>query len=443
MIAMVTIRPHLRPSTAVARPAPAGSSATEAPATTGPGRARASAASAPPTPASDSPTPTSGSPAPGRAVVLIPALAPARPLVDLVSALAADGIDVLVVDDGSGPDYEVVFDRCELEGAEVLRLPENRGKGGALRAGIAHVRGTRPGSGVVTADADGQHTLVDIRRVRDVLDGIEPSADGGSALACADPGRSAPGDQANSSASAPPPRPRSDLVLGVRGFDRSEVPLRSRLGNVVSSWVLRLASGERLGDTQTGLRGLPASRLAWAEAIPGDRYEYEYSMLVRAGREGIGLHQVPIETVYLDDNEASHFRPVRDSLRVLGPVLAFMGSGLLAFALDTVLFLAFSALGAPVWLALATARVLSASGNFALNRRVVFDGGTDVPLGRALARYAVLAALVLGAGVLLVDALVGLGASLLVAKVTTDLALFVLSFLVQRLVVFPRRCGES
>lgn len=413
---MVTIRPHLRPSTATACPTPDGTSVTRAPAASGP---------------------ASDAPAPDRAVVLIPALAPARPLVDLVSALAADGIDVLVVDDGSGPDYEVVFDRCELEGAEVLRLPENRGKGGALRAGIAHVRGTRPGSGVVTADADGQHTLVDIRRVRDVLDGIESSADGDSALASADPGRPAPGAQADPS--APLIRPRTDLVLGVRGFDRSEVPLRSRLGNVVSSWVLRLASGERLGDTQTGLRGLPASRLAWAEAIPGDRYEYEYSMLVRAGREGIGLHQVPIETVYLDDNEASHFRPVRDSLRVLGPVLAFMGSGLLAFALDTVLFLAVSALGAPVWLALATARVLSASGNFALNRRVVFDGGADVPLGRALARYAVLAALVLGAGVLLVDALVGLGASLLVAKVMTDLALFVLSFLVQRLVVFPRR----
>lgn len=396
---MVTIRPHLRPETAPVRPG---------------------ASLAPTEPA-----------APARSVVLIPALAPARPLVDLVARLAADDIDVLVVDDGSGPDYEVVFDRCALEGAEVLHLPENRGKGGALRAGIAHVRATRPGSGVLTADADGQHTLADIRRVRDVLDGIEASTDGAAGPASA--------DGAVRRASAPQAVPRTDLVLGVRGFDRAEVPLRSRLGNVVSSWVLRLASGARLGDTQTGLRGLPASRLAWAEAIPGDRYEYEYSMLVRAGREGIGLHQVPIETVYLDDNEASHFRPVRDSLRVLGPVVAFMGSGLLAFALDTLLFLAVSALGAPVWLALAAARLLSASGNFALNRRVVFDGGADVPLGRALARYGVLAAVVLGAGVLLVDALVGLGASLLVAKVTTDLALFVLSFVVQRLVVFGRR----
>ncbi|MCG7311549.1 bifunctional glycosyltransferase family 2/GtrA family protein [Brachybacterium sp. ACRRE] len=403
---MVTIRPRLRPDTAPVHPDTA--------------PARPGASLAPTAPAA--PTAPTEPAAPARAVVLIPALAPARVLVDLVARLAADDIDVLVVDDGSGPDYEVVFDRCALEGAEVLHLPENRGKGGALRAGIAHVRTTRPGSGVVTADADGQHTLADIRRVRDVLDGI-----------------GAPPDGAVPSSSTLRAAPRTDLVLGVRGFDRFEVPLRSRLGNVVSSWVLRLASGARLRDTQTGLRGLPFSRLAWAEGIPGDRYEYEYSMLVRAGREGIGLHQVPIETVYLDDNEASHFRPVRDSLRVLGPVVAFMGSGLLAFALDTLLLLAVSALGAPVWLALAAARVLSASGNFALNRRVVFDGGADVPLGRAVVRYGVLAAVVLGAGVLLVDALVGLGASLLVAKVTTDLALFVLSFLVQRLVVFGRR----
>lgn len=357
-----------------------------------------------------------------RAIVLIPALEPGPELVTLVAGLVDDDIDVLVVDDGSGPGFGDVFDRCRRLGADVMHLEENLGKGGALRAGLVRVRRTHPGCGVVTADADGQHTLVDIARVRDVLDGVGAiDAIGAEGGVC--------------------PAASHEIVLGVRRFDH-DVPLRSRVGNLASSWVLRLASGAALGDTQTGLRGLPPERLAWAVEIPGDRYEYEYAMLVRAGREKIGLHQVPIATVYLDQNAASHFRPVRDSLRVLAPVLAFSVSGLLAFALDTLVLLLLATLGAPLWLALVAARVLSASGNFAVNRMFVFTGERSSRLAGAAARYAALAIIVLVAGVLLLGALDGLGLPLLVAKVATDLVLFVLSYAVQRFVVF-RAAGED
>lgn len=107
--------------------------------------------------------------------------------------------------------------------------------------------------------------------------------------------------------------------------------------------------------------------------------------------------------------------------------------------MDTALFLGLAALGAPAWLALVLARVLSAAGNFTANRHLVFREGRRVPLGRSLLRYAVLAAGVLAGGVLVVDALLALGESLLVAKLTADLLLFVLSYLVQRLVVFRDR----
>ncbi len=107
---------------------------------------------------------------PAPAVVVIPALEPAASLVAVVRELRADGIDVVVIDDGSGPSWQVTFDRCELLGAEVLHLPVNRGKGNALREAFAHVERMHPGAGVVTADADGQHTPTDIRRVRDELD---------------------------------------------------------------------------------------------------------------------------------------------------------------------------------------------------------------------------------------------------------------------------------
>lgn len=340
------------------------------------------------------------------AVVVIPALEPGPELVELVAALAAHGVESVVVDDGSGPDHAVTFDVCAVLGAHVLHLPVNRGKGAALRAAFALVQSELPGRGVVTADADGQHTLADVLAVIDALDAPRPDDAG------------------------------ERIVLGVRSFAFGEVPLRSWLGNAVSARVFEAVAGVRLGDTQTGLRGLPASLLAWAGTVPGDRYEYEYTLLVAAARSGITLQQLPISTVYLEDNAASHFRPLRDSLRVLAPVLGFAGSGLAAFALDTGLFLGASALGAPVWLALTLARLVSGGMNFAVNRHLVFRSGRRTPLRRALAGYAALAAVILAGGVLLVDALVALGASLLLAKVTADLTLFVLSYLVQRLLVF-------
>lgn len=340
--------------------------------------------------------------APG-AVVVIPALRPGPVLVTLVDRLEREGIAVVVVDDGSGESWRTTFDRCALAGAHVEHLPANHGKGYALRTAFALAGRLFPGAGVVTADADGQHTVEDILGVRAQLE--------------ADASRCGP------------------LVLGVRSFG-DEVPLRSRLGNAVSALAFRLAAGVPLADTQTGLRGIPAAHLAWAGTLPGDRYEYEYTMLVRAARDGIGLVQRPIATVYEDGNATSHFRPVRDSLRVLAPIGAFAASGLAAFALDTSLFWLLSAMGVPVWTALAGARLVSSSLNFSINRWWVFRGGRRVPLGAAVGGYGVLAAAVLAGGIGLVQLLSALGVPLLAAKVSADLVLFALSYAVQRLVVF-------
>jgi putative flippase GtrA len=342
-----------------------------------------------------------------RSVVAIPALQPSEDLPELVYALIGNHVDVIVVDDGSGPGYDDIFDLCSALGATVHRLEENHGKGYALRQAFLVADNVFPGHGVVTADADGQHRLDDILTIRQNLD---TSAVGN------------PADQ--------------QIVLGVREFPKQEVPLRSRFGNMVSAAVFRLVTGVKLGDTQTGLRGIPATHLEWVASLPGDRYELEYTMLVRAAREGVGLRQVPIGTVYEDDNAASHFRPFRDSLRVLGPVAAFGGSSALSFVVDTGLFLGFSALGAAIGPALVGARLISGTMNFAVNRWAVFRGGKQDDLRHAATRYAALALAILAGGVLIVNALVALGASLLLAKITADVILFVLSYVVQRLVVF-------
>lgn len=83
-------------------------------------------------------------PAPGehRFTVVLPAYHAADQVGASVAAVrdALAGIDteILVVDDGSGDDTP---DRAEAAGARVVRLPENRGKGAAVRAGMLAATG--------------------------------------------------------------------------------------------------------------------------------------------------------------------------------------------------------------------------------------------------------------------------------------------------------------
>jgi glycosyltransferase involved in cell wall biosynthesis len=211
--------------------------------------------------------------------VIIPAWRPDRALVALIQQLTALGFTrLIVINDGSEAEFDPVF--SALGNAHVLRHTVNRGKGAALRTGIEYALSAFPGlPGIVTADADGQHLPADIARVARALE-QNPGA----------------------------------LILGSRAFDGT-VPLRSRAGNFISHLLI---SG--LKDTQTGLRGIPAEFAKSLLQLPFDRYEFEFAMLIAARRNSIEIIEQPIATVYEPGNKSSHFRPLRDSLRIAAVV---------------------------------------------------------------------------------------------------------------------------
>ena len=334
--------------------------------------------------------------------------------------------EIVVVDDGSGPDFATTFALVGLAGATVLTHETNRGKGFALRTGFEHVRDHHPGRAVICADCDGQHTIEALLAVADRL--------------------------------ADDPHQRS-IVLGTRQFT-GRVPFRSRLGNDVTRVIFRAVTGHRVQDTQTGLRAYPAALLEWLLTIDGDRFEYELVVLLRACREGVDLIEVPIETVYLDENASSHFRPVIDSWRIYRPLLAhalrsalrlrgvggqgrpgqqgrYLASSLAGFCLDLAVVLLVQASVGSLVAAVVVARLVSGTVNFSLNRWWVFRaaGGS---LGRSVRRYVAVAVVVLAGNVVLVSALVGLGLAVAVAKVVTEVSLFVVGYVAQRLWVFSR-----
>ena len=219
------------------------------------------------------------------AIVLLPVYRPGQRLLSLLTDLLADGwdpADLLLVDDGSGRSADRVLAAATDLGCTVLRDPVNRGKGVALKRGLRHVAVTRAGADVITVDGDGQHRAADVRAVTD---------------------RSG----------------RGAVVLGVRPFDR--MPLRSRVGNVVTDQLFRRVTGRVVSDTQTGLRAYPADRLTWLAALPGERFEYEMNVLLAVTAAGVRIDEVPIPATYLDGNASSHFGGLADSARVIGTMV--------------------------------------------------------------------------------------------------------------------------
>jgi len=343
-------------------------------------------------------------------IILIPSYEPDHKLVALVESIIAaeGGHHVLVVNDGSDPRFDPVFERLRFAGATVIEHEPNRGKGYALKQGFAYVTDNFPDHDVVCADSDGQHTLSDILAVAAA---VRSHGDG--------------------------------IVLGARDFS-GEIPLRSRFGNAATRIALRAASGLRLQDTQTGLRGYPASLLGRLMTIDGDRFEYELSVLLEAKRREIEVVEVPIATIYIDDNQASHFRPVIDSVRVYLPLLRFSMSSLVAAALDFVLVLVLMALTSNLVISVVGARICSASLNFTLNRRLVFDPEGRTPLPAAIAGYGAVAVGILIANYAILHVLYErVGIYLGVAKLVTEVSLFLASYTLQKHFVFSRGRAEE
>lgn len=368
--------------------------------------------------------------------VVIPAYKPEKALIGLTEELASKGFsEIIVVDDGSGEEFSAIFEQVKNNGCTLLVHEQNKGKGRALKTSFEYVlKQDRPYKAVVTADADGQHLLKDIVNVGQVtLDS------------------------------------KDTLVLGGRVF-KGKVPLRSRFGNSVTRAIFNFVSGQKVHDTQTGLRGIPVSALEKMTNLKGERYEFEMNMLLEAKRSGLTIKEVEIETVYIDDNSSSHFNPLVDSWKIYKQIFMFSGatiyrhiimfggSSLLAFGIDYAIFTLLNILVPQMFLGLSNAqelilpviglgiepvlliavvgaRVISSTVNFIINRNVVFakKGGS---LTRHILGYYLLVLIIMIANYCIIYGFKTIGLNVYIAKIITEAILFICSFFVQKRIIF-------
>lgn len=337
--------------------------------------------------------------------ILIPAYQPNDNLVTLIKSLREiqSRQRIIVVDDGSDLDKQKIFSRIQAFNIELLRHEKNKGKGQALKTGFRYWLATSHANelGIVTADADGQHLPQDILRL--------------------------------STAFMQGP---SDLYLGKRAFNKVPIPWRSRFGNKLTKYILRLFSNAVLEDTQTGLRVIPRKLLLPLLNSHARGYEFELEMLLIADDRHVNIQEIPIKTVYFDNNRSSHFNPLIDSIKIYFVFIRFAAISLISAAIDFALFFLTYWLKKNIFLAVLLGRIVSASFNFKLNQHLTFKS-TNHWLPAAL-KYTALASFLGLIAYSLITFIHSVGINVYSSKIIAEIALFILSFTIQRFFIFNK-----
>ena len=338
------------------------------------------------------------------AVIIIPAYKPDHNFLPFYLKLrnAFQG-EIIVVDDGSGSDFQTLFDQVK-DSCTFLQHFQNQGKGAALKSAYQYLFDKGYIGSIITCDCDGQHDVNDILRV------VKES-------------------QKN----------RDTLVLGCRSFEKN-TPFRSQLGNRLTALCFGLITRIQLHDTQTGLRGFHSDYLEEMIQIQGHRYEYEMNVLLESS-SFLEFKLIPIKTIYIEHNRASHYHAFKDSLRILKEIGKFSFTGVLSFLIDFVCFTflthIFSSLTIGLRLVFSniTARLISSTCNYQMNKRFVFHSKEK----NSAKKYILLAVGILTFNTAIMQVLYHAGLSQLsFLKIVVEVLCFFLNWRIQKNYVFKK-----
>jgi len=191
--------------------------------------------------------------------------------------------NVFVIDDGSSDrTYEIV----EKLNVNVIRHQKNLGKGEALKSGFNELINLKFDA-VLTMDSDGQHSPEKIPEFINIMENCQ-----------------------------------SDLVLGVRSLNFSNMPFDRVLSNKISSFIVSLACGRAIKDSQCGFRLIRIEKLGDL-ILTGKRYELESELIILAGIKGWNIDFCSIPVIY--NGSGSSINRTVDTLRFCKMVVKMVG----------------------------------------------------------------------------------------------------------------------
>ena len=330
-------------------------------------------------------------------IALIPAYEPANRIISLVKELTDNNFKVIVVNDGSKKKYDKIFDEVK-DMAHIINYKENKGKGYALKKGYSYIKDNYNQYIVVTLDSDNQHTVKDAIKLCDYAE-----------------------------------EHKDTLVIGKR-IRNEKTPFRSKIGNAITKMVYTVATGTYIYDTQTGLRAFTNILMPFCLSIPGNRYEYEMNVLLRASKEQIPIKEIEIETIYYNNNANSHFNTLKDSFRIYKEIIKFSLSSIISFIVDYISYIIFNIILKNVILSNIIARIISSTTNYLINKNIVFKSKNNT--FKTALKYFSLVIGILLLNTLILSFLTSLNINIYLAKLITELLLFFISWLVQKNEIF-------
>ena len=348
-------------------------------------------------------------------VFLIPSLNPDDKFPTYVRGLIEAGAkNVLLVDDGSKEELKHFFNELkDLKEVTILTHEVNKGKGRALKTAFKYILDNmKTIKAVVTADSDGQHAIDDT-----INTGLKVLETG-------------------------------DVVFGTRNFNEENVPFKSRKGNKITTTVFKMLYGKTVNDTQTGLRGLPIDFIEDCLEIYGERFEYEIGMLIKIVEDKRNIIELPIKTIYFDSNKETHFNPFKDSIKIykvmFKQLISYSTISILSSIIDIALYTLLYNLifinidyAKAILFSTVLARLCSSLFNFLMNKNKVFK--TNKNIKNTIVKYYVLVAcriLLSSFLVTLIFSWININTSII--KIFVDLALFLLTYKIQKKWIFNK-----
>ncbi|MCK4360502.1 MAG: DUF2062 domain-containing protein [Bacteroidales bacterium] len=220
--------------------------------------------------------------------VIIPTYNNCKTLDNVITGVLKFSDNIIIVNDGSTDETDSILEK--YKNLHILSYPDNKGKGYALRKGFESAL-EKGFNYAITIDSDGQHSPDDIPVFINKLE-TEPEA----------------------------------IIVGARNMNKENIPGKSSFGHKFSNFWFRFETGIKLPDTQSGYRLYPLKLIENMRFFT-KKFEFEIEVLVRAAWKGIKITSVPINVFYASkEKRISHFRPVRDFIRVsiLNSVLVFI-----------------------------------------------------------------------------------------------------------------------
>lgn len=205
-------------------------------------------------------------------VVIIPTYNNAGTLKDVLSRTLAQGLPVVVVDDGCTDGTREIL--SGFKDVTVIAHPKNQGKGAALKTAFRWAL-EKEYTYAVTIDSDGQHYPEDIPELVKI-------------------------------------KGERTIVVGSRTTRGANAG--GSFANRFSNFWFTAYTGIRLTDTQTGFRLYPLRDLPSLRVV-GNRYEAELSLLLFSAWKGFRLVPVQVRVNYPKDR-VTHFRPFQDFMRI-------------------------------------------------------------------------------------------------------------------------------